>query len=103
MDASSKSYIETVSKHCYAQMTYYQFNTSTLSISEQYRAGRLTALQYASELTFQYLQEEKRLKEQFKQKLAEQLKLHKALENSEYKNGLYDGLNEILNIKSAND
>lgn len=85
MGASFKSYIETVSKHCYAQLTYYQFNTSTLKVSEQYRTGRLTALQYASELTLQYLQEEKRLKEQFKQKLAEQMKLHHALQNSEYK------------------
>jgi len=98
MGSSSKSYIETVSKHCYAQMTYYQFNTSALSISEQYRAGRLTALQYTSELTFHYLQEEKRLKEKFKQQLAEQMKFHRALENSEYKKGLYDGLNEILSI-----
>ncbi|RRS32355.1 MAG: hypothetical protein P794_01805 [Epsilonproteobacteria bacterium (ex Lamellibrachia satsuma)] len=100
MDASSKSYIETVSRHCYSQLTYYQFNTSTLKVSEQYRAGRLSALKYVSELTFRYLQEEKRLREEFRQKLIEQMKLHTALQDGEYKNGLYDGLNEMLNVKS---
>ena len=83
MDASSKSYIETVSKYCYTQMTYYQFNTSTLNVSKQYREGRLSALKYASELTFRYLQEEKRLKEEFRQKLIEQMKLHTALQEGE--------------------
>ena len=101
MDESSKSYIETVSKHCYTQLTYYQFNTSTLKVSEQYRAGRLSALKYVSELTFNYLQEEKRLKEEFKQQLIKQLKLHTALQDGDYKNGLYDGLNEMLNVKPS--
>ena len=99
MDDSSKSYIETVSKHCYAQMTHYRFNTSSLEVSPQYRAGRLSALKYVSELTFAYLQEEKRLKQTFKNEIAKQLKLHSALENGEYKKGLYDGLNEMLNVR----
>jgi len=98
MDASSKSYIETVSKYCYSQLTYYQYNTSVLKISEQYREGRLSALKFVSELSFEYLQKEKALKMEFKEQLARQMKQYSTLQNGEYKKGLYDGLNEMLNV-----
>jgi len=101
MIPGSKEYLESVSKHCDAQMTYYRFNTSTLKVSDRYRAGRLKALTYVSELTYRYLQEEKKIQEVFQEHLIIQMKEHlRMLEDEEYKKGLYDTLNEVLNYKN---
>ncbi len=100
MSDTVKAYIESISKHCYAQMTYYEFNNTTLDVTPpKYREGRLTALKYVSELTWFYLQEEQKLKNDFKQRLIQQMKLHSCLANNDYKQGLYDAINEILNIQ----
>jgi hypothetical protein len=53
-----------------------------------------------SELTWYYLQEEKRIKDAFQQQLIKQMKLHSCLEDTEYKQGLYDALNDILNYQA---
>lgn len=96
MKSTSKEVLEKISKHCSNQLTLYKFNTTTLQISEKYREGRLTALEYLGELTYHYLQEEKRIQEQFKEQVTKQLKLHACLDDTEYKRGLYDALNEVL-------
>ena len=98
MKPTSKEVLEKISKHCSNQLTLYKFNTTTLQISEKYREGRLTALEYIGELTYYYLQEEKRIQEQFKDQLTKQLKLHSCLDDTEYKRGLYDALNEVLHL-----
>ena len=56
MKPTSKEVLEKISKHCSNQLTLYKFNTTTLHISEKYREGRLTALEYINELTYYYLQ-----------------------------------------------
>ncbi|MCO4845096.1 MAG: hypothetical protein KC427_03660 [Sulfurovum sp.] len=96
MKSTSKEVLEKISKYCSNQLTLYKFNTTTLQISEKYREGRLTALEYLGELTYHYLQEEKRIQEQFKEQVTKQLKLHACLDDTEYKRGLYDALNEVL-------
>ena len=98
MKATSKEVLEKISKHCSNQLTLYKFNTTTLQISEKYREGRLTALEYIGELTYYYLQEEKRIQEQFKDQVTKQLRLHSCLDDTEYKRGLYDALNEVLDF-----
>ena len=98
MKPTSKEVLEKISKHCSNQLTLYKFNTTTLHISEKYREGRLTALEYINELTYYYLQEEKRIEAQFKDQVSKQLKLHSCLEDTEYKRGLYDVLNEVLHL-----
>lgn len=98
MKPTSKEVLEKISKHCSNQLTLYKFNTTTLQISEKYREGRLTALEYINELTYYYLQEEKRIEAQFKDQVSKQLKLHSCLEDTEYKRGLYDALNEVLHL-----
>ncbi|MFC2057673.1 hypothetical protein ACFLR6_01920 [Campylobacterota bacterium] len=98
MKPTSKEVLEKISKHCSNQLTLYKFNTTTLQISEKYREGRLTALEYLGELTYYYLQEEKRIQEQFKEQVTKQLKLHSYLDDTEYKRGLYDALNEALDF-----
>jgi hypothetical protein len=98
MKPTSKELLETVSKHCYNQLTYYKFNTTTLQVSDKYREGRLTALEYLTQLSYHYMQEEKSIEKQFKEQIMKQLKLHSCLDETEYKRGLYDALNEVLDL-----
>lgn len=98
MKSTSKELLEAVSKHCYNQLTLYRFNTTTLQVNEKYREGRLTALEYLTELSYYYMQEEKSIEKQFKEQIIKQLKLHSCLEDTEYKRGLYDALNEVLDL-----
>ncbi len=100
MKQTSKELLEEVSKHCSNQLTFYKFNTSTLKVSDKYREGRLIALEYISELTWYYLQEEKKVQQQFPEQIIEQFKAHSCLEDTDYKIGLYDALNDILNYKN---
>jgi hypothetical protein len=98
MKPTSKEVLEAVSKHCHNQLTLYKFNTTTLQVSDKYREGRLTALEYLNELSYYYMQEEKMLEKQFKEQIMKQLKLHSCLDDTEYKRGLYDALNEVLHL-----
>ncbi len=100
MKPTSKELLEEVSKHCSNQLTLYKFNTSTLKVSKKYREGRLTALEYLGELTYYFLQEEKKIQQQFKEQILKQMELNSCLEDTEYKKGLYDVLNEIVDLKS---
>ena len=98
MKTTSKELLESVSKHCYNQLTLYRFNTTTLQVSKKYREGRLTALEYLTELSYYYLQEEKSIEKQFKEQIMRQLTLYSCLDDTEYKRGLYDALNEVLHL-----
>jgi hypothetical protein len=98
MKPTSKELLEAVSKHCYNELTLYKFNNTTLDVSEKYREGRLTALEYLTELTYYYLQQEKKIEEEFKQQVSKQLKLYDCLDDTEYKRGLYDALNVVLGL-----
>lgn len=96
MKPTSKEVLEDVSKHCSNQITFYSFNKTTLQVSDKYREGRLSALKYIGELTFHYLQEEKSIKYKFREQIIQQMKQNACLNESDYKNGLYDALNGIL-------
>jgi len=74
----------------------YQFNKNTLKVSEKYREGRLTGLKYISDLTFYFMQEEKRIQLLFREEILKQMKFYASLEETDYKQGLYDTLNETL-------
>ena len=101
MKPTSKELLEEISIHCSSQIIFYKFNTTVLQVSDKYREGRLTALEYVGELTYYYLQEEKKLQEQFHEQILKQMKLHSCLEDTDYKNGIYDALNDILDAKKA--
>ena len=98
MKKTSKELLEAVSKHCYNQLTLYRFNTTTLQVSDKYREGRLTALNYLTELSYYYLQEEKSIENKFKEQINRQLTRYSCLDDTEYKRGLYDALNEVLHL-----
>ncbi len=93
---TSKELLEEISKNCSNQITYYTFNKTTLHVSDKYREGRLTSLMYIGELTFYYLQEEKNLTNRFKEQINKQMRKNSCLMDSDYRNGLYDALNDIL-------
>lgn len=96
MKLTSKELIEKLSGHCYNQLTLYRFNKTSLQVSEKYREGRLSALEYINNLTFYYLQEEKRIKQNFKGQILEQMRSNACLNDSDYKQGLYDAMNDAL-------
>ena len=96
MKPTAKELLEEVSKHCSNQITLYRFNKNTLQITDKYREGRLTALKYTGELIFYYLQEEKSIKDKFREQLLNQMKQNSCLRDSDYKDGLYDALNDVL-------
>ena len=96
MKPTSKELLEEVSKHCSNQLIYYKFNTTTLKVSKKYREGRLTALEYIGELTYYFLQEEKKIQQQFTEQILKQIELNSCLNDSDYKDGLYDALNDVL-------
>ncbi len=98
MKSKSKELLESVSKHCYNELTLYKFNNTTLHVSDKYREGRVTALEYLIELTYYYLQEEKKIGEEFKQQISKQLKLYDCLDDTEYKRGLYDALHAVSGL-----
>jgi len=54
------------------------------------------SLKYIGELTFYYLQEEKSLSSKFKEQINKQIHQNSCLCDSDYKDGLYDALNDIL-------
>ncbi len=98
MKSTSKELLESVSKHCYNELTLYKFNNTTLHVSDKYREGRVTALEYLIELTYYYLQEEKKIGEEFKQQISKQLKRYDCLDDTEYKRGLYDALHAVSGL-----
>ncbi len=99
MKKTSKELLEEISSHCSNQITLYTFNKTTLKVSDKYREGRLTALEYIGELTYYYLQEEKQLQQYFHDQIIKQMKLHSCLDDTDYKEGIYDALNEVLDFK----
>ena len=96
MKPTSKEILEAVSRNCSNQLVFYQFNRNTLHVSDKYCEGRVTWLKYIGDLTFYFMQEEKRIKDLFHEEILKQMKLYACLEETEYKQGLYDALNETL-------
>ncbi len=101
MKPTSKEILEEISNHCSSQITFYKFNTGVLQVADKYREGRLAALEYIGELTFYYLQEEKQLQQHFHEQILKQMRVHSCLDDTEYKNGLYDALNDILDYRKS--
>ena len=102
MKPTSKEILETVSKHCANELTFYKFNTSVLHVSDKYREGRVAGLKYVGNLTFYFMQEEKRIKDLFREEILKQMKFYSCLEETEYKKGLYDALSSTLDDMNGN-
>jgi hypothetical protein len=96
MKSTSKEFLEKISSLCYAKSTHYKYNKTILKASNKYREGRLSAYQYISELCFYFLQEEKNIPKKFKEQIQKQMQQNACLNDGDYKNGLYDVLNDVL-------
>lgn len=46
-----------------------------------------------------YLQKEKQIQQEFDDEILKKMQLHSCLDDTDYKDGLYDALNEILDVK----
>ena len=97
MKNSSRQFLELVSNYCSNQLTYYKYNKHTLMISDKYRSGRVTALNYIQELTFYYFQKEELLRQQFISDLTRQIAHTASLQEGDYKKGIHDAINNIIN------
>jgi hypothetical protein len=92
---SSRLFLEEVSRYCYSQLTLYKFNKSSLTIDEKYREGRITALNYISDLTFYFMQQEKQLKEHFIREIKKQIEMASSLKTPAYRKGILDAVREL--------
>ncbi len=93
---SSKIILEDISNHCFMHMVPYRYSGHLDRGSAKYKSGRITTYEWINNLTYYYLKEEENLKE----KLISNLKLKRqeieVLKDSEYKKGINDTINEIL-------
>lgn len=93
---SSKEVLSTLSNYCYVQFTLYKFNEGSLKTTDKYREGRLTGIDYIGDLVFYYLQEEKKICNKMIEQIDRQMKSYSCLNDGDYKSGLYDAMNDIL-------
>ncbi len=92
----TKQLLEDISKNTSNELTQYKFNKNTLLVSDKYRKGRITALEYTLELIYYYFQQDKQIKEQFHNTLLSQLQDTQMLRNGDYQKGLHDALQSII-------
>lgn len=95
MKPTPKELLEKISGHCYVLSTRYRF-ARVPRWSEKYSEGQLAALEYIDKLCFHFLQEEKNIPERFREEITRQMQQNSCLNDSDYKEGLYDALNDVL-------
>jgi hypothetical protein len=96
MKSTSKEFLEKISSLYYAKSTHYRYNKTILKMSDKYVEGRLTGYDYINELCFYFLQEEKNIPEKFKEQIQKQMQQNTCLNDGDYKDGIYDVLNDVL-------
>ena len=101
MKQSSKEFLEQISDHCYGKSARYKF-ARTPEWSKKYAQGQLAALEYINNLCFYYLQKEKNIPEEFKEQIIGQIKKYSTMNDNDYKEGLYDALNGVLDQVNKN-
>ncbi len=86
--------LEDIRQKCYSDSTVYQFSKS-LDVSDKYRKGRVDASNWVNDMVYCYVQKEKNFLNEFKQHLQDQKDIISVINNGDYKNGLYDQLQEV--------
>ena len=101
---SSRRFLEDVSRYCYSQLTLYKYNHSTLNIDDKYREGRITVLNYISELAFYFMKQEKHIVDEFVSEIEKQTDIAASLKTPVYGKGIRDGIEELkAEIKKLKD
>ncbi|WP_321311635.1 hypothetical protein [Halarcobacter sp.] len=92
--------LEVLSDSLNSHMTYYKFNKIDIHLSNNYRKGRINAAKWLNDLVFYYIQKEANLIEEFKEHIQKQKKELSSLDETEFKQGLFDELNIVEEIIS---
>jgi len=86
--------LEELSGDCIQEKTRYQFS-KMIKKSEKYKKGRIDALNWINDIIFHFMQKEKNFLNEFKQHIQDQKDIIVTINDGDYKNALYDQLNEI--------
>ena len=86
--------LEDLSSDCMQEKTRYQFS-KMLQESEKYKKGRIDALNWINDIIYHFIQKEKNFLSEFKQHIQDQKDIIVNINDGDYKNALYDQLNEI--------
>ena len=93
---SSKETFENISNHCFTQMVPYKHSIHTDRGSDKYKKGRISAYEWVNNLSYYYIKQEETLKEEFILYLKSKYQEIDILKQGDYKKGLQDTLNEVL-------
>ncbi len=88
---STKQELEKISNICSEELTRYRYNKD-LKISDKFRKGKVAGLAYSLELIYYIFEKEKRLKQEFLERLEAQIKDVQDLNDGDYKKGLEEAL-----------
>jgi len=86
--------LEDLSSDCVQEKTRYMYS-NMLKQSEKYKKGRVDALNWINDIIYYYIQKEKNFVIEFKQHIQDQKDIIANIKDGDYKNALYDQLNEI--------
>ena len=92
---SSKEILDLIGSMSYAKSTPYKFSKQ-LEHSEKYNKGRINAYDWVTEIAYFLLEREKKMLSEFEQMLIDKKQELDTLNNGDYKNGLFDSINDIL-------
>ena len=95
---SSRHYFSKLSDYLSQQETMYKFNVSSLTATQKYRKGRLSVLAWVNEMSFYFLQEEKKLPIHMKNKLIEKQEELWGLQEGEYRQGVIDAFDSVFEV-----
>ncbi len=89
--SSTKDLLETISTNCLDQLTVYKYSKS-LKISEKYKKGKITAMEYILDLIYHFYEKDALLKKEFEAMLSSQIEEMSLLKDGDYKKGLTEAL-----------
>ena len=93
---SARRAMEIIHAHAYNEMTHYAYNRNTLEVSERYRAGRMAALRYLTQLSTHYLAREEALRREFLGEIDRQTRNGQVLCPGGYRKGLIEALERAV-------
>ena len=86
--------LEDLSSDCVHEITRYQFS-KMIEESDKYKKGRIDALRWINDIIYHFIQKEKNFLNEFKQHIQDQKDIIVNINDGDYKNALYDQLNDI--------
>ncbi len=93
---SCRDIFEFISSHCFTYMVPYKYSKLDDRGSLKYKKGRITAYEWINDLSYYYIKKEENLKKEFIFHLESKYREIAILKTGDYKKGLQDALNEVL-------